>query len=133
MNNLQGNVLFAQYQGYLRCHFCDTPVLLLYFDVCHINLCKGCAANHLLDDSVEHKVVPIRQKHLLICIINLHHMPKNQCELHEEHCELYCKQCDFPICRWCLSNSQRLVHDTFGTTDAFKSNTDNFYRYLQEV
>lgn len=66
MNNLQGHVLYAQYPGYLRCQLCDTPVLLLYFDVCHINLCKGCAANHLLDNSVEHKVVPIKQKHLLL-------------------------------------------------------------------
>lgn len=57
-------------QNIIRCHLCDTPVPLLNFDICQINLCKGCA-DQLLDNLIEHKVVPIKQK-------------KEQLELHDE-------------------------------------------------
>lgn len=90
----------------VRCHLCDTPAPLLYCDVCHINLCKVCAADHLLDDSVEHKVVPIKQKHSSHLYRKLTTDAKNQCETHNEQCELYFEQCDIPICS-CYSLSSK--------------------------
>lgn len=99
----------------IRCYLCDTPIPLLYCEACHINICKGCAVRHLSDDSKEHTVVPVKQRSKLTA------HAKIQCELHDERYELYCKQCDIPICTCCLSSSQHLGHDTFGITEAFNS------------
>lgn len=60
-------------QDIILCHLCDTPVPHLNFDICDINLCKRCAADQLLDNSIQHKFVPIKPKQtqqLLICIVN---------------------------------------------------------------
>lgn len=116
----------------IRCHLCDTPVPLLYCDVCHINLCKACAADHLLDDSVEHKVVPIKQKHSSHLYTKLTTYANNQCEMHDEQCELYCKQCDIPICSCCSLSNKHLGHDKCGIIEAFKSKIDDLQRDLQE-
>ncbi|XP_078320177.1 uncharacterized protein LOC111115191 [Crassostrea virginica] len=43
-------------QDVLRCNLCETPVPPLFCDLCHINLCRSCAGDHLLDESKEHKV-----------------------------------------------------------------------------
>lgn len=53
--------------------------------------------------------------------------------MHDEQCELYCKQCDIPICSCCSLFSHHLGHDKFSITEAFKSKTDELKRDLQEL
>ena len=48
-------------QDVLRCHLCETPVPPLCCEICHIYLCKVCVADHILDETTEHKVVSIKQ------------------------------------------------------------------------
>lgn len=116
----------------IRCYLCDTPIPLLYCEVCHINICKGCAVRHLSDDSKEHTVVPVKQRKSSPSYSKQTAHAKTQCELHEERYKLYCKQCDIPICTCCLSSSQHLGHDTFSITEAFNSKKNNLQRDLQE-
>lgn len=48
-------------QDVLRCYLCESPNPQYNCDICHTNLCKTCAGEHLLAESKQHKVVPIRQ------------------------------------------------------------------------
>nr|XP_022301028.1 E3 ubiquitin-protein ligase TRIM9-like [Crassostrea virginica] len=90
-------------QDVLRCHLCETPVPPLCCEVCDIYLCKGCAGEHILDESTRHFVVPIKQT-LSVPLYPkcLNHSSKN--------CELYCEQCTIPICVQCASSKEHRGH-----------------------
>lgn len=90
-------------QDALRCYLCETPNPQYYCDICHINLCKRCAGEHLLDESSQHKIVPIRQRG--------HTFEYPYCLMHtKKQCELHCEQCDIPICTQCVSSNVHLGH-----------------------
>ena len=111
-------------QDILRCKLCDTctPMPPLYCQQCDINLCKTCAGEHLLDDTKEHKVVPIKQKW----------NPKNPlCPKHTtKQCELYCKQCDDPICALCVLSGE---HDQHKKMDIFERKIEKLKNELHEL
>ena len=90
-------------QDVLRCHLCETPVPPLSCEVCGIYLCKGCVADHFLDESSEHNVVSIKQ--------TLSALQYPKCLQHSsKKCELYCEQCTIPMCVQCVSSKQHMVH-----------------------
>lgn len=61
-------------------------------DVCHINLCKACEGEHPSDESLEHRVVPFRNRGSTFSCPN--HSPK----IWEFHFEA----CDGQICSLCF-------------------------------
>ena len=90
-------------QDVLRCHLCETPVPPLSCELCQIYLCKVCAGEHILDESKEHKVVPIKQ--------SLYALQFPKCLQHSsKKCKLYCKQCTIPICIQCASSRKHKGH-----------------------
>ena len=109
-------------QDLIRCKLCDTPVPPLYCQQCDINLCKTCAGEHLLDDTKEHKVVPIKQKW----------NPKNPlCPKHTtKQCDLYCKQCDNPICALCVLSGE---HDQHKKMDIFERKIEKLEKEFREL
>ena len=109
-------------QDLLRCKLCDTPMPPLYCQQCDINLCKACAGEHLLDDTKEHKVVPIKQKW----------NPKNPlCPKHTtKQCDLYCKKCDYPICALCVLSGE---HDQHKKSDIFERKIEKLENELHEL
>lgn len=114
-------------QDVLRCNLCETPIPPLFCDLCHINLCRSCAGDHLLDESKEHKVVPIRQKW---CPIFSH--PKCR-EHYDKQCELYCKQCDTPVCSLCVSAKDHKTHDLIEILKHFENLKKIIFQDIKEL
>ena len=113
-------------QDILRCHVCSTPVPPLFCDPCHTNLCKDCAGKHLLDESKEHKVVPIEQRWASS------NYPK--CPIHTTmQFEVFCEQCCVPICVQCTSYTDHRGHTFVDMLKKYNSQKLTIQRDLKEL
>ncbi|XP_048767503.2 E3 ubiquitin-protein ligase TRIM36-like [Ostrea edulis] len=74
-------------------------------NTCHVNLCKDCVGHHMTSNpTIRHDVVTFKFKILEI-------IPP-QCKLHQnKKCEMFCEQCDSPICLKCLASGSHENHD----------------------
>lgn len=87
-------------QDVLRCDVCETPVAQLHCDICHINLCKPCVGEHVIDETKERKVVPFKKRgSTLKCL-------KHSTKI----CEIFCMRCQVPICALCVSSLEHTTH-----------------------
>ncbi|XP_056005256.1 uncharacterized protein LOC125659661 [Ostrea edulis] len=90
-------------QDAVRCDLCETAIVQMYCDLCHVNLCIACLGKHVADDYDKHKVVPFHtRKSTLI-------YPK--CSTHQtENCKLQCKECDVFVCLLCAAEDKHKGH-----------------------
>ncbi|XP_078320240.1 uncharacterized protein LOC144621293 [Crassostrea virginica] len=101
-------------QDVIRCTLCESAVVPMYCEVCHIDLCKDCVEKHLADKSKLHNVVSLKQ------YLSTSRNPK--CSEHPDTtCELYCENCECPICVHCVSSKKHKHHDYI-----------NFKKFLQK-
>lgn len=49
-------------QDVLRSKICDVTIVNSYCDVCHVNLCKPCVADHISDGYNKHEIVPFEER-----------------------------------------------------------------------
>ncbi|XP_061194257.1 uncharacterized protein LOC133202444 [Saccostrea echinata] len=92
-------------QDVLRCDLCETAVVQMHCDTCLVNLCKACVGEHMLsDESKKHEVVKFSLRKSTPLYPG--------CKSHDkERCEMYCNQCDIPVCNSCLASKQHLGHE----------------------
>lgn len=83
---------------------CEKPAKL-HCVQCEEKTCSGCAGSHLLKKSKKgHSMVEYKDKTQYGDIL--------YCTTHEhEKCELYCEQCEIPVCSKCLSGKSHKGHD----------------------
>ncbi|XP_062615300.1 uncharacterized protein LOC134277044 isoform X2 [Saccostrea cucullata] len=95
----------ASAQDVMRCDLCETPVVQMHCDTCLVNLCVACVGVHFFADlSKPHKIVDFKDRK------STPFYPK--CKSHDkERCEMYCKQCDIPVCINCVDFNQHLGHE----------------------
>lgn len=96
---------------------CDNPgckkPAKLHCAQCKEKTCSGCAGSHLLKKSKKgHNMVEYKDKtqqgDILYCTTHEH-----------EKCELYCEQCEIPVCLKCLSGKSHKGHDYTETSALF--------------
>lgn len=98
-------------------HMCDNPgcknPARLYCVQCQGKTCSGCAGFHLLEKSKKgHNMVEYKNK--------TQHRDILYCKTHEHAvCELYCEQCEIPVCLKCLSAKSHKGHDFTETSAVF--------------
>lgn len=110
-------------QDVLRCDLCETSVPLLYCDICHVNLCKPCVGEHVLDESKEHRILPFKKRGST---------PK--CLKHSSKiCELHCEQCDCPICALCVSSFEHEQHFKVDIFKKFEEKKEALRKDIQEL
>ncbi|XP_062600693.1 tripartite motif-containing protein 55-like [Saccostrea cucullata] len=91
-------------QDVMRCDLCETTVVQMYCDTCLVTLCKACVGEHMIsDESKKHEVVSFKLRKSTPLYPG--------CKSHvKERCEMYCNQCDIPVCVNCLESNQHLGH-----------------------
>ncbi|XP_062621788.1 tripartite motif-containing protein 55-like [Saccostrea cucullata] len=94
-------------QDVMRCDLCETAVVQMHCDTCLVNLCTICVGKHVISDqSINHKVATIQtRKSTPLYPVCTSHV--------KEQCEMYCKQCDVPVCLCCLASKHHLGHELF--------------------
>nr|XP_034330838.1 uncharacterized protein LOC117690546 [Crassostrea gigas] len=110
-------------QDVVRCHLCETPVPPLHCVICSIHLCKTCVEKHLSDESKEHKIVSFKYRRST---------PKCQNHL-TRICELYCENCNIPMCALCFSSEEHQTHDVVDILKSLESKTSVLQNDLKEL
>ncbi|XP_061168967.1 E3 ubiquitin-protein ligase TRIM45-like [Saccostrea echinata] len=92
-------------QDVMRCDLCETAVVQMHCDTCLVNLCMACVGIHISNDETKnHKVVKFQARKSTLLYPT--------CRTHDkERCEMFCKNCDIPVCISCLGSNQHLGHE----------------------
>ncbi|XP_061177570.1 E3 ubiquitin-protein ligase TRIM36-like [Saccostrea echinata] len=113
-------------QDVLRCDLCETPIPSMHCDFCHIKLCKACVGEHLSDLSKEHKVVRFKDRGSTLIF--------PECTIHmKNHCQLFCEDCDCPLCLSCLSSNSHKGHTLKHFLEILKSRQNDIDTDIKEL
>ncbi|XP_061178987.1 tripartite motif-containing protein 55-like [Saccostrea echinata] len=101
-------------QDVIRCDLCETAIVQMYCDFCHVNLCKPCIGEHIADEYDKHKIVPFQQRKSTLIY------PK--CATHpSKTCDLHCKECEIPVCSLCTISESHKRHTLSNLFQTYKS------------
>nr|XP_022316857.1 uncharacterized protein LOC111120436 [Crassostrea virginica] len=107
----------------LRCDLCETPVPPKHCDICHIYLCEACVGKHLSDQSIDHYIVPFKQRGSI-----------PRCRYHSSKlCTKFCKDCNDPICAICSSWGDHVQHKQEDLLEAMTEKKELIRKDLQEL
>ena len=82
-------------QDVIRCCHCGDPDRQLHCDYCDVNLCRNCVDKHISNEASKHRFVLFTKRKTTF----IH----PECSKHgDKICELYCQQCDNPVCTFCV-------------------------------
>ena len=89
------------------CNICSKAIEH-HCKVCQVSLCWSCMTTHMTDKTNRHQVVQFnyREKEA--------ELP--ECSSHErKHCEMYCNDCDKPICVFCVTTEHKKYEENQAT------------------
>nr|XP_034337378.1 uncharacterized protein LOC117680598 [Crassostrea gigas] len=110
-----------------RCDLCETAIVHSYCDLCHVNLCKPCILDHILDEYDKHRIVPFKHRRLTLIY------PK--CETHQqETCKYQCKDCNnIYVCSCCTASEQHRGHIFEEITNIYKIKKESIEKDREEL
>ncbi|XP_052676185.1 E3 ubiquitin-protein ligase Midline-1-like [Crassostrea angulata] len=110
-----------------RCDLCETAIVHSYCDFCHVNLCKPCILDHILDEYDKHKIVPFKERRSTLVY------PK--CRTHPHKiCDLLCKNCNNVfVCSSCTASEQHREHVFVDVTEVYKKKKNNIEKDTEEL
>lgn len=84
-------------QEAVYCDLCETTLVQMYCSTCSTNLCTACVGEHMiLDESGCHQFVRFQSRRA--------GQHPNKCPSHSgKRCDLFCKQCQLPVCFQCIA------------------------------
>eukprot|EP00105_Crassostrea_gigas_P032537 XP_011455570.1 PREDICTED: uncharacterized protein LOC105348006 [Crassostrea gigas] len=112
-----------------RCDLCETAIVHSYCYFCHVNLCKPCILDHILDEYDKHKIVPFKERRSTVTLV----YPK--CRTHpQKNCNLLCKNCNnLFVCSSCTASEQHRGHLFIDVTEVYKTKKNNIEKDTQEL
>ncbi|XP_052676954.1 uncharacterized protein LOC128158237, partial [Crassostrea angulata] len=110
-----------------RCDLCETAIVHSYCDFCHVNLCKPCIIDHILDEYDKHKIVPFQKRRSTL----IH----SKCETHPHRkCEFQCKDYNnMLVCSSCMASKQHKGHNFVEVTEVYKTKKDDIKKDTKEL
>nr|XP_034315565.1 tripartite motif-containing 13-like isoform X1 [Crassostrea gigas]XP_034315566.1 tripartite motif-containing 13-like isoform X2 [Crassostrea gigas] len=110
-----------------RCDLCETAIVHSYCDFCHVNLCKPCILDHILDEYDKHKIVPFQERRSTLVY--------SKCRTHpQKNCDLLCKNCDsLFVCSICTASEQHSGHIFVDVTEVYRTKKNNIEKDTEEL
>nr|XP_034305168.1 uncharacterized protein LOC109620202 isoform X4 [Crassostrea gigas] len=108
-----------------RCDLCETAIVHIYCDFCHVNLCKPCILDHILDEYEKHKIVPFQERRSTLIYPNCGNHP-------QKNCELQCKKCCSFVCSSCMASDMHKGHRFVEVTEVYKTKKDIIEKETKE-
>ncbi|XP_062593771.1 uncharacterized protein LOC134255271 [Saccostrea cucullata] len=113
-------------QDVIRCDLCETAIVQMYCDFCHVNLCKPCIGEHIADDYSKHQIVQFQQRKSTLIY--------PQCKTHEtERCKLQCEECNTSVCSLCIITETHKGHTISILLDIFNSKREVIRKDTEEL
>lgn len=93
-------------QAVITCELCQDESVLMHCNSCKIKLCNDCVGKHVTSQlSKQHDVVGFKYRKSDV------NLPQCANHLHQK-CDIYCKNCDCPICSKCVVTPEHKQHET---------------------
>ncbi|XP_062589913.1 uncharacterized protein LOC134251512 [Saccostrea cucullata] len=113
-------------QDLIRCDLCETAIVQMYCEFCHVKLCKPCIGEHIAEEYSKHQIVPFQQRKSTLIY------PK--CTTHPtKACELQCKECDIPICALCSVSESHKRHSMSNLFEIYNTKRQTIEKDLQDI
>ncbi|XP_055999426.1 E3 ubiquitin-protein ligase Midline-1-like [Ostrea edulis] len=113
-------------QDVVRCDLCETAIVQMYCDFCHVNLCIACIGKHVADDYQKHIVVPFQKRKSTLIY------PK--CSTHQNKvCELRCKECDMFVCSLCTAADKHKGHTFLILSEIYNKRKADITKDSEEI
>ena len=113
-----------QTKGDTSCNICSKPIEH-HCNVCQVSLCWSCMTTHMTEKTKRHQIVQFNYRD------KGPELP--ECSSHErKHCEMYCNDCDKPICVFCVTTEHK-KHDFTHIEDNLKKIKQQIITDTQEL
>ncbi|XP_061176971.1 E3 ubiquitin-protein ligase TRIM9-like [Saccostrea echinata] len=116
-------------QVLITCNHCSKKKAELFCNNCNVNLCKVCVGQHILS-------LPSQRHDVIRYSLKYNETPQPLCRFHpDQKCDLFCQQCDIPVCTDCIAAKKHVHHEMRKTTSVYKEKKDIISRethFLEE-